>query len=54
LEQSDTAIRSDNSPAQQSGSAAEPGGANDLVSTGAALFSSGVAALRAKRAVDPV
>ena len=54
MEQSDTATRSDKTPAQQSDSVAEPGGANDLASTGAALFSRGVAALQAKRAVEAV
>ncbi len=54
MEQSDTATRSDKTPAQQSDSVAEPGGANDLASTGAALFSRGVAALQAKQAVEAV
>ena len=54
MEQSDTTTRNDNTPAQQARGAAEPDGANDVIGTGAALFSRGVAALRAKRAVEAV
>ena len=54
MEPSDTDTRSDKTPASQSSSAAQPSGAKDVVSAGAALFSRGVAALRAKRAVEAV
>ena len=54
MEQPDTATRRDEKPAQQSSGAAPPGGAKDAIGPGATLFSRGVAALRAKRAVEAV
>ena len=50
MEQSKAAAGTGESPAEQSSNAPEPGGAKDVISTGAALFIRGVTALQAKRA----